>query len=59
MTVVAMRGKPAVVAAPVSRSQLKLVGSSRKPAGTRVIKLSSIAEKSKVRVAEGGRKRSS
>ena len=59
MTVVAMRGKPAVVAAPVSRSPLKLVGSSRKPAGTRVIKLSSIAEKSKVRVAEGGRKRSS
>ncbi len=59
MTVVAMRGKPAVVATPVSRSQLKMFDSSRKPAGTRVVKLSSIGEKSKVRVAEGGRKRSS
>lgn len=59
ITVVAMRGKPALVATPVSRSQLKIVGSSRKPAETRVVKLSSIGEKSRVRVAEGGRKRSS
>ena len=59
ITVVAMRGKPAVVATPVSRSQLKMVDPSRKPVGTRAVKLSSVGEKSKVRVAEGGRKRSS
>ena len=58
-TVTAMRGKPAMAARLASRSQLKMPDLSRKPAAARMVKVSSIVDKSKIRVAEGGRKRSS
>jgi hypothetical protein len=57
--VVALSGKPMVRTTLKSQSKVKSVDSDPKLATTRLLKISSVSEKSRLRVAEGGRKRPS
>jgi D-alanyl-D-alanine carboxypeptidase len=57
--IVALSSKPTATTALKSQSQVKRADSNSKPAATPLFKIPSASEKPRLRVAEGGRKRSS